>query len=243
LRFVRDAKARRMKTSAGVEGIFEVAEGFGALPASHRPAPKVPAFHESMNPDFYADEVDRARAQQYALLGALLVRAPNAETLAQLTRLQGTPTPLGLTHIALAEAAGAVSEAEARSEFFGLFIGVGRGELMPYASYYLTGFLQDLPLARLREDLGRLGLARAEKHYDPEDHIGTLCEIMSGLADGSLGLPAAEAKPFFARHLAPWAGRFFTDLEMSKTGKFYRAVGAVGRTFMEIEAEAFALDD
>jgi len=66
---------------------------------------------------------------------------------------------------------------------------------------------------------------------------------MSGLADGSLGLPADEAKPFFARHLAPWAGRFFTDLEMSKTGKFYRAVGAVGRTFMEIEAEAFALDD
>ena len=243
MRFVRDAKARRMKTNAGVEGIFEVAEGFGALPTSHRPAPKVPAFHESMNPDFDADEVDRARAQQYALLGALLVRAPNAETLAQLTRLQGTPTPLGLTHIALAEAAGAVSEAEARSEFFGLFIGVGRGELMPYASYYLTGFLQDLPLARLREDLGRLGLARAEKHYDPEDHIGTLCEIMSGLADGSLGLPGKEAKPFFARHLAPWAGRFFTDLEMSKTGKFYRAVGAVGRTFMEIEAEAFALDD
>jgi TorA maturation chaperone TorD len=241
LRVMRDAKARRMKTNAGLEGTIGVAEGFGALPAMRHPAQT--SFHEIMNPDFDTDEVDRARAWQYALLAALLVRAPNAQTLAQLTRLQGTPTPLGLTHIALAEAAGGVSEAEARSEFFNLFIGVGRGELMPYASYYLTGFLQDLPLARLRSDLARLGLARAEKHYDPEDHIGTLCEIMSGLADGSLGLPADEAKPFFARHLAPWAMRFFTDLEMSKAGKLYRAVGAVGRTFMEIEAEAFALDD
>lgn len=232
-----------MTTSAGAEEIVRADAGASARFAAQHFSPNPSASHEAMIAESDADEVDRARAQQYALLAALLLRAPNAETLAQLARLQGTPTPLGLTHIALAEAAGAVSETEARNEYFGLFIGVGRGELMPYASYYLTGFLQDMPLARLRQDMQRLGLARAEKHYDPEDHIGTLCEIMSGLADGSLGLAPEEAKPFFARHLAPWAARFFTDLEMSKTGPFYRTVGAVGRSFMEIEAEAFALED
>lgn len=234
-----------MNRSAGAEEIGGTDAGNRSAAVTFSPRPSTHS--NSMNPNHDVlraqDDVDLARSRQYALLAALLLRAPTAETLAQLTRLQGTPTPLGLAHIALAEAAGAISEPEAHREFFGLFIGVGRGELMPYASYYLTGFLQDLPLARLREDMGRLGLARAEKHRDPEDHIGTLCEIMSGLADGSLGISTEEAKPFFARHLAPWAARFFTDLEMSKTGPFYRAVGAVGRTFMEIEAEAFALGD
>lgn len=187
------------------------------------------------------DEVDRARAQLYALLGALLLRAPSADGLARLTRLQGTATPIGMAQIALAEAAAAASEERARREFFELFIGVGRGEIVPYASFYLTGFLNDLPLAQLREDLKRLGLARAEKHYDPEDHAGTLCEIMSGLADGSFGLPPSEGERFFARHLAPWAARFFTDLEMSRSGDFYRAVGRLGRIFMGIEAEAYAI--
>src|SRR3546814_5223971 len=80
---------------------------------------------------------------------------------------------------ALAEAAHSVSVETVEREYFDLFLGVGRGELLPYASYYLTGFLNERPLARLRADLKRLGLERAESHFDPEDHLGTLCEIMS----------------------------------------------------------------
>jgi TorA maturation chaperone TorD len=136
-----------------------------------------------------------------------------------------------------------LTRAQVQREFFDLFIGVGRGELLPYASYYLTGFLQDRPLARLRGDLARLGLARAEGRFEPEDHLGTLCEIMSGFADGRFAVPAEEEKAFFGRFLLPWAPRFFADLEHAKPASFYKAVGTVGRVFIEIEAEAFAMED
>ena len=188
------------------------------------------------------DDVDRARAEEYALLGSLLLRAPDSDMLSRLAQLRGTATPLGLAHIGLAESAGAASAEAVRREYFDLFIGVGRGELVPYASYYLTGFLNDRPLVKLRDDLRRLGLERAEGHYDPEDHLGTLCEIMSGLAGREIDAPRDEERQFFRRHLATWSDRFFTDLELAKSARFYKAVGALGRIFMEIEAEGFAIE-
>lgn len=189
-----------------------------------------------------ADEVDVARSEEYALLALLLLRAPDAETLARLSSLQGTATPLGLAHAALAQSASAASAEAVDREYFDLFLGVGRGELVPYASYYLTGFLNERPLARLREDMKRLGIERAEGHGDPEDHIGTLCEIMSGLAAGAFGASADDQANFFARHVAPWAGHFFADLERASAASFYRAVGELGRIFVEIEAEGFAME-
>jgi TorA maturation chaperone TorD len=188
------------------------------------------------------DDVDAARSREYALLGALLLRAPDAQTLTRLARIQATPTPLGLAHVALAEAAEAMSAEAVRHEFFDLFIGVGRGELLPYASYYLTGFLHDRPLARLREDLARLGLARAEDNPDPEDHIGTLFEVMSGFAAGGFEAPSGEESRFFASHIAPWAARFFADLEIARAARFYRPVAVIGRMFLDIEMEGFALE-
>ena len=188
-----------------------------------------------------ADEIDLARAQHYSLLANLLLRAPDAEMLARLAQVQGTPTPLGLTHIALAQAAAATDVARVQREYFELFIGVGRGELVPYASYYLTGFLYDRPLAALRADLSRLGLERAERHHDPEDHLGTLCEIMGGLAAGQFEAEPGEDARFFGRHVLPWAPRFFRDLEHAAAADFYRAVANVGLTFTELEAEAFAM--
>ena len=67
-------------------------------------------------------------------------------------------------------------------EYFDLFIGMGRGEILPYASYYLTGFLHERPLARLRGDLIAFGIERAENNPEPEDNAATLCEIMAGFA-------------------------------------------------------------
>jgi TorA maturation chaperone TorD len=199
----------------------------------------------TLRPDLYGeaivDDVDLARAQEYSLLAILHRRAPDAKLLGQISDLRGDTTPLGIAHIELAEAARSTEPEKVEREYFNLFIGIGRGELLPYASYYRTGFLHERPLARLREDLGRIGIARVDGVAEPEDHVGILCEIMAGLASGQLPAPADSGRAIFEKHMAPWVGRFFADLERAETAHFYRYVGTVGRLFMEIETEAFAL--
>ena len=188
------------------------------------------------------DDIDRARAEEYVLLASLLLSPPDADLLGRLSTLDGGEGLLGQAHAALGQAAGSASATAVGREYFKLFIGVGRGELLPYASYYLTGFLNERPLARLRGDMQRLGVARAEGHSEPEDHLGTLCEMMSGFAGGRFDIPVGEERNFFERHIAPWAGRFFADLENAEAASFYRSVGTVGRLFIEIEMEAFAME-
>ena len=200
-----------------------------------------PDLYDENNQTTGIDEVDLARAQEYALLAALLTRAPDAEFLKRLAALRGDPTPLGVAHVGLADAAGRADATKVEREFFNLFIGIGRGELMPYGSYYIAGFLHERPLARLREDLARLGIERVEGQYESEDHAAILCEIMSGIAGGRFPAPAGADRELFAKHLAPWLGRFFADLERADGADFYRSVGALGCAFMEIESEAFAL--
>jgi TorA maturation chaperone TorD len=201
-----------------------------------------------LRPDLYdgvmsrqVDDIDAARAQEYALLAALLARAPDAGMMAQLATLRGDPSPLGLAHAALGEAATATTTERVEREYFDLFIGLGRGEILPYASYYLTGFLHERPLARLREDLARFGIERAEGVAEPEDHAAILCEIMAGVIGGQFAAPPDADRELFTRHLAPWIGRFFNDLERADSADFYRRIGEVGRVFIEIETEAFAL--
>jgi len=199
-----------------------------------------------LRPDLYgaADAdggIDAARAQEYALLSALLRRPPNSDLLARLAALPGDPSPLGNAHAALAEAASAADAERVEREFFNLFVGIGRGELLPYGSYYLTGFLNERPLARLRDDLGALGIERVESETEPEDHAAVLCEIMAGLADGRFDTPRDADRELFEKHVAPWIGRFFADLERAKAADFYRRIGTVGRVFIDIESEAFAL--
>jgi len=187
------------------------------------------------------DEVDAARAQEYALLSALLAGSPDAHLMERLARLRGDPSPLGVAHAALGEAAARADVERVEREYFNLFIGLGRGELLPYASYYLAGFLYERPLARLRGDLKRLGIEQAEGQSEPEDHAAILCEIMAGLAGGEIEAQPGADRKIFAKHMAPWIGRFFSDLERSQTAHFYACVGALGRTFVEIETGAFAL--
>ncbi len=188
-----------------------------------------------------ADELDQARAQEYALLASLLSRSPDANLIGRLALLRGDATPLGLAHAALAEAAARVGAKQIAREYFNLFIGLGRGELLPYASFYLTGFLHGRPLARLRQTLQTIGIERADGQTEPEDHAGILFEIMAGLAGGTIAAPPGTERDVFERHVAPWIGRFFTDLEQAKAADFYARVGALGRTFMAIETEAFTL--
>ena len=202
-----------------------------------------------LRPDLYGaeaaplEDADAARRQEYAFLAALLASAPDVALLRGLAELRGDQTPLGVAHAALAEAAGAADPEMVAREYFELFIGTGRGELLPYGSYYLTGFLNERPLARLRGDLEALGIERAAETAEPEDHAAILCEIMAGLIGGPFHTPLERQRQFFDRHLAPWIGRFFADLEQAQAAVLYRPVGAIGRLFIEIETQAFALPD
>lgn len=189
------------------------------------------------------DEIDQARSDQYALLASLLLKPPDTAMLAWLSALgSDVETPLGKVHGAIADAARIAESHIVKREYEDLFIGVGRGELVPYASYYLTGFLNERPLANLRGDLIRLGIERAEDHFDPEDHLGTLCEIMSGFAGNRFIVSQSDEQDFFDRHVAPWAGRFFSNLENAEKAGFYRHVGTLGQLFIDIETEAFAME-
>lgn len=188
-------------------------------------------------------EEDRARAQVYQLLGTLLASPPSTELLSGLASLQGDETPIGTASKNLAAIAARSNERDVEREYNNLFIGIGRGELLPFASYYLTGFLNEKPLANLRTDLMSRGIQSAEDVKEPEDHMGTLCEIMAGIITGEFAcsseLPSQKA--FFEAHLAKWAELFFTDLAKANNSVFYAPVGALGRTFMEVESDAFAI--
>jgi TorA maturation chaperone TorD len=197
--------------------------------------------------DVFADDmgdVDILRSHEYALFGTLLARAPTAETLRALTMLAvDDSTPLGEAHMALARAAEQADVDAVASEYFSVFTGVGRGELLPYASFYMTGFLNDRPLAAVRQDLAALGIERVDGLMDPEDHAAILCDVMSALAAGQFESGPVSEVDFFRRHLDPWIARFFEDLTKAPSANFYAAVGRLGLAFIAVERQAFDLED
>lgn len=184
---------------------------------------------------------DRQRADLYNFLGLLLAGPPDQMLLDQITGLSGDDSELGQAIHALSRVAKVVKPKAAVSEYNALFIGLGRGELLPFASYYLTGFLNEKPLAALRRDMQAKGLARSETVFEPEDNIASLMEMMGAMIVGRFGSPVSldQQKEFFNKHIGPWAEHFFTDLEGAKSSILYAPVGSVGRAFMHIEAEAF----
>jgi len=186
---------------------------------------------------------DRLRADLYNYLGLMLSAPPDQMLLDQTAGLAGDESPLGRAIETLADIAKRSKPKAVTSEFNRLFIGLGRGELLPYASYYLTGFLNEKPLATLRQDLYANGIARSPTVFEPEDNIASLMEVMGALIVGRFGPPAplGAQKDFFNRHIAPWAQHFYKDLETAKNSVLYAAVGSVGRIFMEIEAEGFRM--
>ncbi len=188
-------------------------------------------------------EEDRNRAEVYGLMAGMLAGPPDEATLRLLAGGGGEEGEFGAAVDALARAAGEATPQSVAEEYQDLFIGLGRGELVPYASYYLTGFLNEKPLARLRADLRRLGAERGPEVKEPEDHIAFILDVMAGLIAGRFGdaKGLAQQQRFYDDHLAPWASHFFRDLETAQSSRFYRPVGRIGRLLMEIDAAAFAM--
>ncbi len=189
-------------------------------------------------------EEDELRAQLYEFLATLLRIEPTDAVVHQVSKLSGDDTSIGQASATLAHLAQQIDGPAVRAEYVDLFIGVGRGELLPYCSYYLTGFLNEKPLAKLRQDMAAIGIARADGVKEPEDHIASLCDMMAGLIRGqfSRSFTLAEQASFFKKHLAPWAGLFFNDLESAKNAVFYAPVGSIGKAFMDIESKSFDME-
>lgn len=188
-------------------------------------------------------EEDVLRANLYRLLAQCLRLSPDQEGLKSFAAMQGDDTPIGRAVAAISRVAAKTTPEEVAREYHDLFIGVGRGELVPYGSYYLTGFLNEKPLARLRNDMVRLGIQRKNNVSEPEDHIAALCEMMAGLILGDFedAMSLEDQKKFYQAHVSPWARHFFTDLEGARSSVFYACIGQIGAAFMDVEEQAFSM--
>ena len=193
-------------------------------------------------------DVDMQRAHLYGLLAHLLGKPLDDETLVSLRTLESefsdSDTELGKALASLGSIACRTVRAAAEEEYTLLFYGMGSGgELNPYASHYLTGFVYEKPLANLRRDMAALGIEASGISSEPEDHIAYLCEIMHGLITGGFGEIAdlKTQRNIYINHMAPWVAQFFDDLEGAESATLYMLVGSIGRHFMAIEADAFEI--
>ena len=184
---------------------------------------------------------DQHRSSFYVLLSSLLSGPPTIDLLSKVSTLSGGENKIGEAVKTLNTLSKKLGIKTIEREYNNLFIGVGRGELLPYASFYMTGFLNEKPLANLRDDMNKIGISRSPSTSDPEDHIASLCEMMSGIITNQFytTLSLRQQSDFFATHLGPWAKHFFDDLIAAEYSVFYAPVGALGKAFIEIETEAF----
>ena len=195
-------------------------------------------------PETNANEQAR-RAGIYSVIAALLRSAPGKYVLGFVAALESdakahkSELALALNMLSLASRHSSVESL--RDEYHDLFIGLGRGELVPYGSWYQTGFLMEKPLGMLRADLARLGFARADAVHEPEDHIAALCEVMAMLIRDET--PAHEQKRFFDSHVGNWAPVFFDDLATARAAVFYKSVARFGSAFLSIETRYLSLLD
>lgn len=194
--------------------------------------------------EFLQDQAQAMRAAVYELLSALLAGQPTDETLQRLRNIGDVDTGDGQIAMGweLMKQASLKSDmASVHEEYFALLIGVGRGELVPFGSWYLTGFLMEKPLAVLRSDLDKLGIERQAGVAESEDHVAALCDAMALIIQHSDEIPFSTQQAFFNDHLAPWVGRFFNDMQNAKAAHFYRSVGFFGESFFDFEQQLIGM--
>ena len=189
-------------------------------------------------------EEEQLRAHFYGLLAKFLSEPPASELLAAAGKLKGDDTPLGSAITKFARVCQFCDPAAAGQEYQDLFIGLGRGELLPYGSFYLTGFLHEKPLARLREDMAELGFEKKGGVSEPEDHAASVLEMMAGLIDGRFGraADARRQKKFFNAHVVSWMPVFFQDLQSASSSTMYATLADVALQFLAIETDALQLE-
>lgn len=201
------------------------------------------AIKVSTEAEVNAREADFDRANLYTTLGALLAAPVSQEHLSALRSLTDIDNPETSVEVAwkvLRAAAHQYSLSQIDDEFHELFIGLGRGIVVPYGSWHITGFLMEKPLSALREDLKRLGFERSEGVSESEDHIASLSQVMAGIITAE-EIDFATEVEFFNDHIAPWAEDFFSQVQETPAAGFYRAVAQLGQSFIEVEKKYLAM--
>ena len=209
----------------------ELAGGKSAAPGSSGMSGSIPI-----------DEEQRYRASAYSLLAGLFRSPPDQAILDQLSGLGGSDEnsdDLMLAMSSLALSAQRHNPDTIEEEFYQLFIGLGKGEVVPYGCWYLTGFLMEKPLSQLRDDLNRLGYQRSEDVVEPEDHIAALCEVMSMMISDAVDLDVQ--KQFFQTHILSWMESFFVDLGGADSAVFYKAVARFGAAYLALEKQYLSM--
>ena len=189
-------------------------------------------------------EEDQLRADMYSFLANMIRTEPSQELLDSVKKLTGDDSSIGKSIKLISKLAATMHISEIQDEYVNLFVGVGRGELLPFASYYLTGFLNDKPLSKLRNNMNELGVVRIKEVKEPEDHVSSLFDIMSGMITGQFGkqYSITEQSNFFEKHLNSWIHLLMSDIESAKTAVFYAPIGSLGKEFINIEREAFRMN-
>ncbi len=194
--------------------------------------------------EFLNDQAQAMRAGVYQLLARLFAREPDQELLDTLAGIGDVDTSEGKIAMGwelLKQSSEKTDIGSAQQEYFDLFIGVGRGELVPFGSWYLTGFLMEKPVALLRSDLANLGIERQDDVAESEDHIAALCDAMALIIQSSDEISLQTQQTFYKDHLEPWVMKFFDDVENAKHAHFFRGVGFFGSAFFEFESEMLAM--
>ncbi len=188
---------------------------------------------------------ETARAEIYGLLAQLYYAVPGPELLAAL-RVAPTEAPAAGGFLeepwrAFIGVCREMNDAQVAEEHDALFGGVGKPEVYLFGSHYLTGFLNERPLAHLREDLAALGLARDETMPETEDHLAYLCEVMRYLIAGDDVAVSnlTRQRAFFADHLQPWTQSLCDALSGHPRARFYARLADFTRAFLSVEQQGF----
>jgi TorA maturation chaperone TorD len=199
----------------------------------------------SLPPVSSALDEETARAEVYGLLAQLYYAAPSADLLSAL-RVAVTDAPAQGAFLEepwreLVGSARAISDPDIAAEYDALFGGVGKPDVYLFGSHYLAGYLNEKPLAKLREDLAGLGLTRVDAMGETEDHIAYLCEVMRFLIAGDDVAVAnlTRQRDFFAAHLQPWNGAMCDALAAHPRARFYATLADFTRAFFSVEAQGF----
>ena len=190
-------------------------------------------------------EEDAGRAHLYALIGRLFYDAPDSILLAQLCRAEAEPAgnnaPLDRAWQSLRDACGRAYPVGVKQEYDSLFVGVGKSEVTPYTSHYVTGNSPDQHLVRLRERLEQLGLARRSAAFEVEDHVSGICDVMRILIED--GQPLPEQSLFFKEFVYAGVTPFCDAVAIATSAVFYRSVADFAHAFLQVERQAFEMHE